>query len=84
MPAVLRGYGWGIDFSLVYAYHADDTSDPWKLFDRTTGGGYVPDRIVLTPGWGYWVRMSANHVWDVEYQSPQSNMRLRKIEIFLF
>ncbi len=55
LPAVLRGYGWGIDFSLVYVYHADDSSDPWKLFDRTAGGGYVPDLTVLAPGWGYWV-----------------------------
>ena len=35
LPAALSDHGVGTDFSLVYAYHANDTADPWKLFDPT-------------------------------------------------
>ncbi len=35
LPSALSGHGVSTDFSLVYAYHAYDTGDTWKLFDRT-------------------------------------------------
>ena len=56
----------GTDFSLVYAYHANDSGDPWKLFDRT-GEPYANDLDELSPGWGYWIMVSADHTWTVEF-----------------
>jgi hypothetical protein len=56
----------GTDYSLVYAYHANDTADPWKLFDRSAPA-FASDLTSLDPGWGYWVKVSASPVWDVEY-----------------
>ncbi len=35
LPGALSDNGVGTDFTLVYAYHADDPTDPWKLFNRT-------------------------------------------------
>ena len=34
LPGVLQDQGVGTDFSLIYAYHANEALDPWKLFDR--------------------------------------------------
>ena len=58
----------GIDFSLVYAYHAGD-ADPWKLFDRN-GPPFVNDLSELAPGWGYWIRATAPTNWTVTYAGP--------------
>jgi hypothetical protein len=51
---------------LVYAYHAGDATDPWKLYDRT-GLPFANDLTSLTPGWGYWVDVTAAHTWSVPY-----------------
>lgn len=56
----------GTDFSLVYAYHANETSDPWKLFDRSAPP-FVSDLQFLSPGWGYWIKVTADHDWNVVY-----------------
>ena len=40
--------------TMVYAYHAGDTGDPWKLHD-TIGAPYANDLNSLTAGWGYWL-----------------------------
>jgi PKD repeat protein len=69
LPGVLQDHGVGTDFSLVYAYHANDLADQWKLFDRT-GPEYANDLTYLSPGWGYWVKVSADHTWDVAYSAP--------------
>jgi hypothetical protein len=66
LPAALVDHGVGIDFSLIYAYHAYDTGDLWKLFNRT-GSPYANDLKFLSPGWGYWIKVSVTHTWDVEY-----------------
>jgi hypothetical protein len=53
--------------SLIYAYHAADTTDPWKLYDYN-GPGYANDLAVLSPGYGYWVYVTTNtHIWSVTY-----------------
>jgi hypothetical protein len=64
LPDILSTHGVGSDFSVVYAYHVADTGDPWKLYDP----GYpFSDLTSLTPGWGYWIYVTADHTWDVAY-----------------
>ena len=65
LPDALEDHGVGTDFSLIYAFHANDPADPWKLFDRT-GPDWVNDLTELSPGWGYWVKVSADHTWSVD------------------
>jgi len=65
LPGAFSEHGVGTDFSLVYAYHAADTSDVWKKYDRTAPIGN--DLLELGPGYGYWVQVSANHTWVVGY-----------------
>jgi hypothetical protein len=69
LPAVLGEHGMGTDYTLIYAYHANDLGDPWKLFDRT-GFPILNDLQQMSAGWGYWVKVTADHEWDVSYQSP--------------
>ncbi|NPV42288.1 MAG: hypothetical protein HPY72_13235 [Anaerolineae bacterium] len=64
LPAILSSLG--TDYSLVYAYHPSDSSDPWKLYDRD-GAAYANDLAALDPGWGYWIKASAAHTWSVPY-----------------
>ena len=52
--------------TLIYAYHAADTSDLWKLYDRN-GLPFLNDLANLTPGWGYWVFVTADSTWGVAY-----------------
>jgi len=65
LPGALEDYGVS-DFSLVYAYHANDGADPWKLFDRT-GSAWANDLTALSPGWGYWIKVTNDHTWNVGY-----------------
>ena len=69
LSEALSDHGVDDDFSLVYAYHADDAMDPWKLFDRTSAP-YANDLLELASGWGYWIRVSADNDWSVEYSTP--------------
>jgi hypothetical protein len=69
LPSALQDHGVGSDFSLVYAYHVGETADPWKLFDPTVPP-MLNDLTELTPGWGYWIHVSANHTWSVDYLAP--------------
>jgi hypothetical protein len=66
LPGILSSNGVDEAGLLVYAYHAADTADPWKLYDRT-GVAFANDLTTLTPGWGYWVKVSAAHTWSVPY-----------------
>ena len=66
LPDVLIDHGVGTDFTLVYAYHADEPADPWKIFDRNAPA-FANDLTQLTPGWGYWIKVSADHTWNVSY-----------------
>jgi hypothetical protein len=63
MPGVLGS----TDFSLVYAYHANDTSDPWKLYDVGVPD-WVNDLNQLDPGWGYWIKVGTDDQdWSLAY-----------------
>ena len=61
LPAVISA-----NTSMVYAYHAAETSDVWKLFDRN-GPGFANDLTSMAPGWGYWVKVSADENWTIGY-----------------
>ena len=56
----------GGNVALVYAYHANDVSDPWKLYDQSAPS-WSNDLTVLAPGWGYWVKVIAPQTWNVPY-----------------
>lgn len=65
LPGALTDHGV-MEFTLVYAYHAADTSDPWKLFDPAV----LPiqnDLTALSPGWGYWIYVTEDADWQIEY-----------------
>jgi hypothetical protein len=65
LPGAFGGF---TDFSLVYAYHANDTADLWKMFDNAPGvPGFANDLKQLSPGWGYWVKVSAPYTWNVKH-----------------
>ena len=69
LPGVLSDHGVGTDFTLVYAYHAANTQDPWKLFDRSSG--FPGDLSALSAGWGYWIRVwTGEHTWTVTSSAP--------------
>ena len=42
------------DYTLIFAYHAADTSDPWKVFD-IEAPIWSNDLTQMAPGWGYWI-----------------------------
>jgi hypothetical protein len=69
LPAALVAHGVGTDFSLVYAYHASEPANPWKLYDRMSSEPYANDLLQMTSGWGYWIKVSVDHVWSVKYQA---------------
>ncbi len=59
-------FSWtGTDPTLVYAYHAGE-ADLWKLFD-SSAPEWSNDLAELAPGWGYWIKVGANHTWVVNY-----------------
>jgi hypothetical protein len=66
LPDALQLHGVGEDFSLVYAYHASDGADPWKLFD-ITALPFANDLTQMTPAWGYWIMINVDHTWSVKY-----------------
>ena len=36
------------------------------MYDRT-GPSFANDLLELAPGWGYWVLVTADHPWSVNY-----------------
>jgi hypothetical protein len=53
------------DFTMVYAYRADDATvppDPWKRYAVGVPGNDLPE---LLPGLGYWIFVSTNDTWQV-------------------
>jgi hypothetical protein len=62
MPEALTTHGV-TDYSLVYAYHAND-ADTWKRYAPGVPGN---DLLELAPGWGYWIKVGTTSTWDVEY-----------------
>jgi len=53
-------------YDRVWAYHADDAGDPWKLYDPAAPA-FANDLANLEPGRGYWVRATEGCVLRVEY-----------------
>ena len=51
----------------IYAYHASDTLDSWKLFDRDFPIFDLNDLTTLTPGWGYWMFVTGDSTWNIAY-----------------
>ena len=59
LPSALTDHGV-TDYNLMYAYHASDTSNPWKRYAPGVPGN---DLSELAPGWGYWIKVSAINTW---------------------
>jgi hypothetical protein len=67
LPGALESHGVvEADYTLVYAYHAVDAADPWKLYDNAAPD-YANDLKQMDPGWGYWIFVTADSIWDVAY-----------------
>jgi hypothetical protein len=68
MPTIMSSHGLAF-FDLVYAFHAYDTADQWKLFDNRPGvPGFASDLKFLEPQWGYWVQATGDpQTWNVDY-----------------
>ncbi len=68
LPGALSDHGLADNFTLVYAYHAEEADDPWKLYDRGAAA-WANDLTQLMPGHGYWVRSGAasGASWSVTY-----------------
>ena len=64
LPGALS-YNGVLDFTLVFAYHAADTSDLWKLFDPEMVPPTLNDLTEMTPGWGYWIYVTSDSDWTV-------------------
>ena len=69
LPGALQDHGVGTDFSMVYAYDANDSSDPWKLFDLGAPP-FSNDLTAMSPGLGYWITAISDQTWNVEYTDP--------------
>jgi len=54
------------NYDLVLAYHANDSADPWKLFDPEAPA-YANDLLEMAPGWGYWINMVADDSLAIGY-----------------
>jgi hypothetical protein len=69
VPAAFGDHGLPTtDFSQVYGYYANDATvppDPWK---RCAPGVPVGNDLTdLAPGWGYWIKVIVEHIWQVEH-----------------
>lgn len=62
LPAVMNASS----FSMIYAFHANETADPWKVYD-VASPDWTHDLTQLTPGWGYWIYSSTPSTWSVTY-----------------
>ena len=70
LPEVLSDNGVGTDFSLMYVYNTNEPANSWKQFGRTAPT-WANDLTELSPGWGYWIKVSADHTWSVKYLAGQ-------------
>ena len=55
-----------VNTTRIFAYHASDGSDPWKIFD-VVAPPYANDLVSMMPGWGYWVYVTADETWTITY-----------------
>jgi hypothetical protein len=46
-------------YEKIYGYQANDTSDPWKIYDPSAPP-YVNDLTTIEPGFGYWINVNEN------------------------
>jgi hypothetical protein len=46
-------------YERVYSYRADDTTDPWKIYDVSVPS-YTNDLVTMEPGLGYWIYIKEN------------------------
>lgn len=54
------------NLTLAYGFDGSDTADPWELFDPSAPP-YANDMELLVSGHGYWIYVTAEDTWDVEY-----------------
>jgi hypothetical protein len=66
LPGALESHGAEEARTLVYAFHAGDFLDPWKLYDEGAPA-WASDLTALSRYWGYWVQVTEPHTWHVEY-----------------
>jgi PKD repeat protein len=67
LPDALSLHGVGNNYTVVFAYHANDpTGDLWKLFDPL-GTPFSNDLKQITSGWGYWINVITNSTWTLNY-----------------
>jgi VCBS repeat-containing protein len=65
LPGAFTNHGVDLsNLNLVMAMHANETTDPWLLYDPAAPS-YVNDLTALDPGWGYWVSVDADDTWTV-------------------
>ena len=63
LPGAMTGV---TGYTLIFTYHAADSGDPWKLFDPTAGS-WANDLKQMAPGWGYWIFVTSEADWQVDY-----------------
>lgn len=51
-------------FSIVYAYDANDATDPWKKYDPSAPP-YASDLTIMKPGQGYWIKATTDSLWTL-------------------
>jgi len=69
LPSALDENGLPNNYTLVYAFDADEADDPWKLYDPA-GASWANDLTLLEPGHGYWI-LAGSHTgasWSVTYE----------------
>jgi hypothetical protein len=69
IPAAFDDHGVPatVDNLLVYGYYANDATvppDPWKRYAPGIPGNDLGE---LAPGWGYWIKVTADRTWQVQH-----------------
>lgn len=67
LPGVLTDNGV-TNAGLIYAFHAAEIPQ-WLLYDPAAAP-YANTLSAMGPGWGYWIKVSADSTWQVGYNTP--------------
>ncbi len=69
LPGALEDHGvTDGNYTYVYSYRADDSTDPWKLYDSDDATPpWVSDLTEMASGFGYWIFVSSESTWAVSY-----------------
>jgi len=59
-------------YSIVWAYDASDSADPWKKYDPSVPFGN--DLSEIKPGRGYWIMMTADDILSVTGSLPEKSI----------